>query len=144
MQQTLDAVRALAGKDFATLSPEEKATWDLYSSQGRKYGVTLTRVTEAPDCELARATSGAEFDQIVSRYPSKIKVTIDTDAQIVTGVDSPAFKKVLSELLIEVSKKADDMEQQIKIDPSICIGYERDSWILGRIIEAADLSIFDI
>lgn len=144
MQPTLDAVRALAGKDFAMLTAEEKETWDFYYSQGRKYGVTVTRVTEAPDSELVSATSREQYDQLVSRYPSKIKVVIDTDAQIVTGVDSPAFQKVLSELLREVSKRADDMEQRIKLDPSVCIGYDRDSWILGRIIEAAGLSTLDI
>lgn len=69
------SIKSLQGRDIATLNEDEKATFDFFSIQGRKYGVAVSVVSEAPQKELERAKSRQEYDKIVARYPSRITVT---------------------------------------------------------------------
>lgn len=57
------------------LNADEKATFDFFVTQGRKYGVDVSVVSEAPQEELERASSRQEYDEIVLRYPSLITIT---------------------------------------------------------------------
>ena len=56
------------------LNADEKATFDFFVTQGRKYGVDVSVVSEAPQEELERASSRQEYDEIVLRYPSLITI----------------------------------------------------------------------
>ncbi|EPH6098155.1 hypothetical protein ACS0KQ_003182 [Vibrio cholerae] len=69
------SIESLQGRDIATLNEDEKATFDFFVAQGRKYGVAVSFVSEAPQEELERANSRQEYDEIVERYPSRITVT---------------------------------------------------------------------
>lgn len=68
-------IEALQGRDIATLNADEKTTFDFFVTQGRKHGVAVSFVSEAPQEELERAKSRQEYDEIVARYPSRITVT---------------------------------------------------------------------
>lgn len=69
------SIESLQGRDIATLNEDEKATFDVFVNQGRKYGVAVSFVGEAPQEELERAKSRQEYDEIVARYPSRITIT---------------------------------------------------------------------
>ncbi|WP_267748507.1 hypothetical protein [Vibrio cholerae] len=69
------SIESLQGRDVATLNADEKATFDFFVTQGRKHGVAVSFVSEAPQEELERAKSRQEYDEIVARYPSRITVT---------------------------------------------------------------------
>ncbi|RZQ33259.1 hypothetical protein D8T38_18410 [Vibrio vulnificus] len=69
------SIESLQGRDIATLSEDEKATFDFFATQGRKYGVAISVISEAPQEELERAKSRRQYDEIVARYPSRITVT---------------------------------------------------------------------
>ncbi|MFK5949622.1 MAG: hypothetical protein QM500_12725 [Methylococcales bacterium] len=75
-QPSIDDVKTLDGKDFAMLSNDEKAVYEFYWHQGRKFGVSLKTVSDAPKEELERANSKQQYDEIVSRYPSSISVEV--------------------------------------------------------------------
>jgi hypothetical protein len=75
-QPSIDDVRALDGKDFAMLNNEEKAVFDFYYHQGRKFGVSLKVISAAPKEALEQATSEQQHNEIVSRYSSTISVQI--------------------------------------------------------------------
>ena len=53
--------------------------------------------------------------------------------------DSAEFKSSLKKLLLEVSDMADIKET--KLDEQLC-EFDRDAWMLGRIIEASGLDIY--
>lgn len=69
-----ESIVSLNGRDIATLNNDEKAIFEFFLNQGRKYGVTVTYISEAPQEELKRATSREVCDQIIKRYPSRISV----------------------------------------------------------------------
>ena len=73
---TIDAVKALNGKIFATLSTEEEVVLDFYLKQGRKFGVSVSIINEADPEELARAKSQEQADQIMKTANSKVSVTV--------------------------------------------------------------------
>lgn len=75
-QPSIHDVKALNGKDFAMLNNEEKAVYEFYWQQGRKFGVSLKTISDAPKEELERANSKQQYDEIVSRYPSSISVEV--------------------------------------------------------------------
>lgn len=62
----------MQGRDVATLNADEKAALEFFFTQGRKYGVAIAIINEAPQEELKRANSSQEYDAIVVRYPSRI------------------------------------------------------------------------
>lgn len=75
-QPSIDDVKALNGKDFAILNNEEKAVYEFYWRQGRKFGVSVKTISEAPKEELELANSKQQYDEIVSRYPSSISIEV--------------------------------------------------------------------
>lgn len=75
-QPSIEAIRALHGKIFAMLTPEEEATLNFYRDRGRKYGVAVSIINEADPEELAKATSRLQADEILKRGNSRINVTI--------------------------------------------------------------------
>ncbi|MBY7854363.1 hypothetical protein KW429_11705 [Vibrio fluvialis] len=68
------SIEDLHGRDAATLNADEKAALEFFFTQGRKYGVAISVISEAPQEELKRAKSSQEYDEIVARYPSRITV----------------------------------------------------------------------
>lgn len=75
-QPSVDEVKRINGKDAAMLNEWEKSVYDFYLLHGKKFGVSLTVVSEAPVHELESTKSRIQFEQIVSRYPSKIAVKV--------------------------------------------------------------------
>jgi hypothetical protein len=73
--ETQVSIEELHGRDVATLNTDEKAAFEFFVTQGRKYGVAISVISEAPQEELDRANSRQEYDEIVERYPSRITVT---------------------------------------------------------------------
>ncbi|WP_435000022.1 hypothetical protein ACRZ5S_22965 (plasmid) [Vibrio scophthalmi] len=73
--KTQASLESLQGRDIATLTTDEKATFDLFVAQGRKYGVAVSVVSKAPQEELERANSRQHYEEILARYPSIITVT---------------------------------------------------------------------
>lgn len=73
--ETQVSIEELHGRDVATLNTDEKAAFEFFVTQGRKYGVAISVISEAPQEELDRASSRQEYDEIVERYPSRITVT---------------------------------------------------------------------
>ena len=71
---SIDEVKLINGKDAAMLNPWERSIYDFYLLHGEKFGVRVTVVSEAPTDELERTNSRIQFEQILSRYPSKISV----------------------------------------------------------------------
>jgi len=69
------SIDALNGRDVATLTSEESAILETLKTHGRKFGVSITVLSEAPKEELERATSSQQYDQIVAHYPSRITIT---------------------------------------------------------------------
>ena len=65
----LTAVKALDGRIFATLSPEEEAVLEFYRRQGRKYGVAITFINEAGSATFAA-------DAILRKSNSRVVVNI--------------------------------------------------------------------
>ncbi|EGR0524964.1 hypothetical protein ACUNRZ_003218 [Vibrio cholerae] len=72
---TQASIEALQGRDVATLDADEKAILEFFFTQGRKYGVAISIISEAPQEELKRANSQQEYDEIMVRYPSRITIT---------------------------------------------------------------------
>jgi hypothetical protein len=77
---TIDQIKALDGRIFAMLTPEEAAVLDFYRAQGRKYDVAISIFNEADPAELARARSEAEADAIMKRANSLVSVIVGPDA----------------------------------------------------------------
>lgn len=73
--RNITEIEALDGMDFNMLSDAQKTTWEFFFREGRKYGVSLQRISEAPQEELARAKTQQQYDEILSRYPSRIIVS---------------------------------------------------------------------
>lgn len=74
--ECIAAVKALDGKNFAMLSPEEEELLSFYRSQGRKFGVAVCIISDVDPEELARAPSQLHVDQILKRGNSRISVTV--------------------------------------------------------------------
>lgn len=75
-QQSIDDVKALNGRDFAMLNDKERAVYEFCLHQGRKFGVSLKLVSNAPKEQLEQARSKKQYDEIVRRYPSSISVEV--------------------------------------------------------------------
>jgi glycerophosphoryl diester phosphodiesterase len=73
---TVDEVNQLNGKDFAMLNEREKVVCEYFLHQGRKFGVSLNVKSEAPQEQLAKANTKEQYNDLISRYPSTIKVTV--------------------------------------------------------------------
>lgn len=75
-QPSIESVKALDGRIFATLTPAENAVLDFYRSRGRKFGVTIRIDNDADPEELARARSQEQADQILKRANNRVHVTV--------------------------------------------------------------------
>ena len=73
---SIEAVKALDGRIFAMLSPEEEAILNFYRDRGRKFGVSVSIINEADPVELARAPSRLQTDQILKCSNSRVHVTV--------------------------------------------------------------------
>ncbi|MEZ8028548.1 hypothetical protein [Enterovibrio norvegicus] len=75
-QLTLEQIKDLNGLDAALLTDKQRKVCEFAHRQGRKLGVTILTVSEAPESELNKAKSAQQYDEIRSRYPSRIKVDV--------------------------------------------------------------------
>lgn len=78
---TLEQVRALDGRIFATLSPSEVEVFTFYRDRGRKFDVAVSVMSEADPEELARARSQHQADEIMKRSNSLIAVSVGPGAK---------------------------------------------------------------
>jgi hypothetical protein len=76
----LDAIKALDGRIFATLTDSESEVLSFYRRQGRKFDVAVSIINQADPNELAHAKSEPQADEILKRANSTISVTIGKDA----------------------------------------------------------------
>lgn len=67
-------IKALDGRIFAMLTPDEKSLLEFFQNCGRKYGVAISIVNLASREELMKATSKEQADQILSAANSKVSV----------------------------------------------------------------------
>ncbi|HYD60870.1 MAG TPA: hypothetical protein VEC35_10970 [Noviherbaspirillum sp.] len=74
---TIEEIKALDGRIFATLSEKEQAVLDFYRDQGRKFGVSVSIVNEADSDELAAAKSVEQADQILKRTNSRVRIRLE-------------------------------------------------------------------
>lgn len=75
-QPSIESVKALNGKIFAMLTPDEEATLNFYRHRGRKFGVAVTISNEANPKQLARARSEEALDQVLKSANSRISVVL--------------------------------------------------------------------
>ncbi len=73
----IDAIKALHGRIFATLSPAEQEVLKFYRQQGRKFGVALAITHHVDSQELARATSAEQADELLRKSNATISVGVD-------------------------------------------------------------------
>jgi hypothetical protein len=73
---SIEAVKALDGKNFAMLSEEERQVLHFYLDRGRKHGVNVEIVSDADGANLARA-SREQADEILARANSHVKLTVN-------------------------------------------------------------------
>lgn len=76
MEARIEAVKALDGKLFAMLTPEEEATLNFFRDVGRKFGVAVQVISEADPAQLDKAPSQLQADQILKRTNSRVSVTV--------------------------------------------------------------------
>ncbi len=74
----IEAIKALDGKIFAMLSPDEEATLSFYRRRGRKYGVLVSIINEADPDELAKSQARGEADQILKNANSRVRIRSGT------------------------------------------------------------------
>lgn len=67
-------IKALDGRIFAMLTPDEKSLLDFFSSRGRKYDIAISIVNLASPEELMKAATKEQADQILSATNSKVSV----------------------------------------------------------------------
>lgn len=73
---SIEEVKELNGKDLAILSEREKVVYEYFWHQGRKLGVQFNIKSEAPQEQLEKANSKEQYNDLISRFPSTIKVTV--------------------------------------------------------------------
>lgn len=77
---SLSDLKALDGRDFATLSQEELLVLKFYRARGRKFDVSVTINSTADPAELA-AASMSQADEIMRRCHSPITVVVGATAE---------------------------------------------------------------
>lgn len=77
---TIQQIKALDGRVFATLTATESEVLDFYRAQGRKYDVIITIVNKADPDDLATAKSQQQADHILKSANSLIAVTVGAAA----------------------------------------------------------------
>ncbi|UVS88310.1 hypothetical protein EFP18_30005 (plasmid) [Burkholderia glumae] len=73
---TIEQIKELDGKVFATLTDNELAVLNFYRDRGRKFRVAVSVINEADPDELARASSREQADQVLKRANSRVSVTV--------------------------------------------------------------------
>jgi len=73
---TLDAVKALDGRIFATLDEQEIQVLEFYRTQGRKYDVVIAIINKADPAEVARCSSRRQADEIMKKANSLVEVNV--------------------------------------------------------------------
>jgi hypothetical protein len=74
-QPSLDAIKALDGRIYATVKGAELDTLEFYRQQGRKFGVTVSIINKADPEMLAAAKSQKDADHVLKSANSLISVT---------------------------------------------------------------------
>lgn len=77
-EYSVEEVKALDGKIFAMLTDHEKAVFDFYRKQGRKYGVSATVQPTADIAGEVAAASNIQADDILRRTNSRVLVSVAT------------------------------------------------------------------
>ena len=75
-QPSITDIMALDGKIFAMLTPVEMATLDFYRDRGRKFGVSVSILSDTDQDELINTASRQQADEILKRSNSRIGVTV--------------------------------------------------------------------
>ena len=78
-EPTIEHIKSLDGRIFATLSSDEEEVLNYYRARGRKYGVSVDIVNEDKPEELSRAKSQLQADDILKRSNSRIVVTLSNN-----------------------------------------------------------------
>lgn len=73
-RSTLKELKALQDMDAAILNERQNSVLQYYLKRGRKHGIGLSIISDAPQSELLKAKTSKAYDAIVSKYPSKITV----------------------------------------------------------------------
>ena len=77
---TLESIRALNGRIFATLSPKEHEVFDFYAAQGRKFEVEISIVKDGVAIDLDDAPGRARAEAIIKASDSKVSVVVGSGA----------------------------------------------------------------
>lgn len=79
---TIDQIKALNGRIFAMLTPQESKVLDFYRAQGRKFDVSVSIINQADADELAQAASPQQADAIMKQANSLISITVGAGAEM--------------------------------------------------------------
>lgn len=77
----IDSVRALDGRIFATLSPDECSVLRFYRMRGRKFGVAITFAGDVDEAAMAAATSLLHEDEILRRSNNRVTVSLTNQVE---------------------------------------------------------------
>lgn len=79
----IEEVRALNGRIFAMLEPQELKVLDFYRAQGRKFNVAVEIGDHALVADLALPSSHRDYDAVLRRANSRVTVTVGLDAEAI-------------------------------------------------------------
>lgn len=77
---TLEAIKALDGRIFATLIPEEYDIYKFYRDRGRKFGVSVSVMNEEDPNALAQSLSIDEAEHFFKMANSRLLVSLSAEA----------------------------------------------------------------
>lgn len=80
---SIEAIRALHGRIYAMLSPDEEVVLDFYVAQGRKFDISV-RIEKAPEvdaAELAAAGTRQEAARLLKAWNSRVIVSVGNYAR---------------------------------------------------------------
>lgn len=77
----INAVLALDGRIFATLSADESSVLRFYRMRGRKFGVAITFAGDVDEAAMAAATSLLHEDEILRRSNSHVTVSLTNQVE---------------------------------------------------------------
>lgn len=69
-------IESLDGLDAKSLDENQSNILRDWTLKGRRYGVAISVLNEAPQDELSQAKSCKHYDEIVARYPNRISVSV--------------------------------------------------------------------
>ncbi len=71
---SVNELKVINGMSSSALTERQKSVVAYYYKQGRKHGIALSMISEAPQDELFGAKSAVDYDAINSKYPHRITV----------------------------------------------------------------------